>query len=152
MKLEKLALIAEIVGGAAIVITLIVLIIEVRGNTEAVRAATYQDVADSITSIPAGIASDRDLSRIYLEGLRGDLDDPSDSERFSLITLMQVRRFENAFHQRDRMELSLWEGVRSSLGMLASSRGFGAWWEDNRARFSPEFQGLIDGLRSDQSD
>ena len=40
MKLEKWALIAEIVGGLAIVVTLIVLIAEVRGNTGAVRAQT----------------------------------------------------------------------------------------------------------------
>ena len=40
MKLEKLALIAEIVGGLAIVITLVVLIMEVRGNTNAIGAQT----------------------------------------------------------------------------------------------------------------
>ena len=48
MKLEKWALIAEIVGSFAIVATLIVLIVESRGNTEAIRASTYQAVVDSI--------------------------------------------------------------------------------------------------------
>ena len=40
MKLEKWALGAEILGGIAIVVTLIVLIIEVRGNTSAIQAQT----------------------------------------------------------------------------------------------------------------
>ena len=40
MKLEKWALGAEILGGVAIVVTLIVLIIEIRGNTSAIQAQT----------------------------------------------------------------------------------------------------------------
>jgi hypothetical protein len=40
MKLEKWALGAEILGGVAIVVTLIVLVIEVRGNTSAIQAQT----------------------------------------------------------------------------------------------------------------
>lgn len=43
MKLERLALLAEVVGGAAIVISLIVLVLEVRQNTAAVRASTYEE-------------------------------------------------------------------------------------------------------------
>jgi hypothetical protein len=55
MKLEKLALLAEIVGGVAVVVTLIVLITEVRENTKALMAANRQSVAartqDFITTI-----------------------------------------------------------------------------------------------------
>ncbi len=40
MKLEKWALIAEVVGGLAVVATLIVLIAEIRSNTEAISAQT----------------------------------------------------------------------------------------------------------------
>jgi hypothetical protein len=152
MKLENLALISEVVASAAIVITLIVLIIQVDGNTEAVRAATYQDVADSLTSIPVTIAADRDLARIFNAGMSGSLDDPLDSQQFSLLALMQVRRFENAFHQRDRMDAGLWLGVRNSLGMFAAGRGFGAWWDENRGRFSPDFQELIGELRNEPVD
>lgn len=45
MKLEKWALIAEIVSGAAIVVTLIVLILEIRTNTDAIRAQNRQSTA-----------------------------------------------------------------------------------------------------------
>jgi len=40
VKLEKLALISEIVGGVAIVVSLVILIVEIRGNTDAVYAQT----------------------------------------------------------------------------------------------------------------
>ncbi len=45
MRLERLALIAEIIGGIAIVITLIVLIYETRQNTIATYAASYDQLA-----------------------------------------------------------------------------------------------------------
>ena len=45
MKLEKWALVAEIVSGFSIVITLIFLLFEVRANTEATLATTRQSLA-----------------------------------------------------------------------------------------------------------
>lgn len=58
MKLEKWALIAEIVSGVAVVATLIFLIIEIRGNSDAIRAdmqinvsgRTIQHINDSISN------------------------------------------------------------------------------------------------------
>jgi len=42
MKLERWALIAEIIGGLAIVVTLAILIFEVRNNTAAIQAQTIE--------------------------------------------------------------------------------------------------------------
>ena len=44
MKLDRWALVAEIVSGVAIVITLIILILEVRSNTQAIQAETTFNV------------------------------------------------------------------------------------------------------------
>ncbi len=58
MKLEKWALIAEIVGAFAIVVTLIFLIVEIRGNSTAIRAATATSISDRTqTLILSGIAN-----------------------------------------------------------------------------------------------
>ena len=46
MKLEKWALIAEIVGSVAVVTTLIFLIIEIRGNSAAVRAESLTSISE----------------------------------------------------------------------------------------------------------
>ncbi len=64
MKLDKIALIAEIVGGAAIVITLIVLLLEVRGNTAAIRAATLLEVNQIARDHLILMWSNEDASRI----------------------------------------------------------------------------------------
>lgn len=68
MKLEKLALIAEIVGGLAVVVTLVVLITEVRENTKALMAANRQSVTgrtqdfiSTLVSNPQFLAIQADL-------------------------------------------------------------------------------------------
>jgi len=45
MKLEKWALIGDLVGGIAIVISLVVLIVEVRSNTDAIHDSNRQSIA-----------------------------------------------------------------------------------------------------------
>ncbi len=47
MKLEKWALIAEVVGAGAIVITLILVLFEIRGNTDAIRAQTISSQVEA---------------------------------------------------------------------------------------------------------
>ncbi len=61
MKLKKLALIAEIVSGVAIVVTLIVLVSGIRDNTSAVRAASRQSIAERVEHITLTVATNRDL-------------------------------------------------------------------------------------------
>ena len=56
MKLEKWALIAEIVGGVAIVVTLIALIVELRGNTGAIRAQTAQATFQTSAQRPSALS------------------------------------------------------------------------------------------------
>ncbi|MEE8094327.1 MAG: hypothetical protein V3T47_08825, partial [Gammaproteobacteria bacterium] len=77
MKLEKSALIAEIVGGLAIVVTLIALIAELRVNTEAIRAqtaqATFQTSAQSFYYAEGNVA----LTKAEDSGL----DDLTEDER-----------------------------------------------------------------------
>ena len=63
MKIENYAITAEIVGAIAIVVTLVILIVELRGNTDVLRAQTinaaYQaewQRRDTVVSNDGGIA------------------------------------------------------------------------------------------------
>ena len=51
MKIDKLkywSLIAEIVGGVAIVVTLVILVYELQRNTSAIQRATYSEITESV--------------------------------------------------------------------------------------------------------
>jgi len=86
-KLADWASIAEILSGIAVVITLIVLVVGVRENTEVVRASMFDSIVDKMNGFQATVATDPDLLRIwtaYVEGSATDLDE-IDRQRLNLI-------------------------------------------------------------------
>ncbi len=64
MKLTKYALISEIIGSIAVVVTLIVLVVEVRENTAAIHAANRQSISERIEYRTIAIATSPELSRL----------------------------------------------------------------------------------------
>ncbi len=64
MKLKKLALLSETVGGVAIVVTLIVLIVEIRGNTAVLQASYRQSISARVEERTMAIAGNQQLSEI----------------------------------------------------------------------------------------
>jgi hypothetical protein len=72
LKLEKWALIAEIVGAFAIVVTLIFLIVEIRGNSSAIRAATATSIADRTQTLILSSLANRTLMEARLRDANGD--------------------------------------------------------------------------------
>ena len=67
MKLERLALVAEILGSIAVVITLIVLIAEVRENSKILMASNRQSVAERTQDLALAVATNPDLLAIQSE-------------------------------------------------------------------------------------
>ena len=68
-RLRRIALIAEVISGIAIVVTLAFLAIEMRGNTNAIRAQTYQTLMQQLNDFrlylddPERIAADEKMER-----------------------------------------------------------------------------------------
>jgi hypothetical protein len=83
MWLEQAALLAEIIGGFAMVVTLIYLAIEVRRNTAATRSATYQAQTDSTVALQAVLANDPELAALIPKA-NEDIDSISPGEHLQL--------------------------------------------------------------------
>lgn len=129
MKLERYALIAEIVSGFAIVATLVVLVFELRSNTAAIRAATYRDVVESITTTVQASGVDPDVARVYYSGIAGAELDELDANRFDALVIANMRRFENAYYQyaTGGIEAGQWAGVRQALTLVVQPPGMRLW-------------------------
>lgn len=65
MKLEKLALIAEIIGGAAIVLSLIFVGFQIRASNRVAQAAMYQENLVAEIGIAELLGSDPELARLH---------------------------------------------------------------------------------------
>ncbi len=136
MKLEKWALIADIVGGAAIVVTLVVLIFEVNDNTNAIQAQTYQGLMSELNEYrmiladPEGIEGrTRVLGKLAEEGW-GDL---TDAERLRLWAPSTIRWgiYESAYFANERGVLGQSEWTRFESAVC---RGY----EDEQHFWRPE--------------
>jgi len=127
-KLQYYALIAEIAGGIAVIVTLVVLIFEIRGNTQAVRTATYDALAADIANWRSNFVTDNELAEIdfivFTEG-RDSLT-PRQARRDSSHTLILFQHVERVFLQWEAGNLddSDWERFRRVLCNPAGSPRF----------------------------
>jgi hypothetical protein len=68
MSIQDLGSLGELVGAVAVVLSLIYLATQIRQNTQATRAASYEDVAQGVRAFMALIANDEGVADIYLRG------------------------------------------------------------------------------------
>jgi hypothetical protein len=146
MSLQDLANLGEFIGGIAVIVSLVYLAIQIRQNTQSLRAATFQTVADSISELVAPFATDSDLGRIFVAGLQADGSLSEDEERqFHFMLLGGLRRFENAYMQWRSGVLSdeQFEGFRNGMVRIIRSPGGQRWWPMWRDHFGKSFREFV---------
>lgn len=87
MKLEKWALIADVIGSVAIVVTLVILITEVRTNTELSRVAAYDAVTRDFDDSRTLSLADPELLELFHQFTQGSLPVPRGAVSSSLLWL-----------------------------------------------------------------
>ncbi len=148
VSLEDLANIGEAVGGLAVLVTLIYLALQLRQNTRAMRAATYEQVVRSTTEWSEMLARDDAVLAVWIKSREGGLDGLTKFERskyfFTLTTFM--RRAESVHYQETQgtLEPEAWQGIRDSIQGLLDDEAATSWWKENRFRFRDAFRDFID--------
>jgi len=99
MKLEKWALIAEIIGGIAVVVTLVFLVVGIRDNTSITRAAVYGGLVDSINELESRRLGDAEVTRLWRTFRERQTNGISEVERNQLGLYVQImaRNLEKAY-------------------------------------------------------
>ena len=132
MKLEKWALIAEIVGGLAIVVTLVVLIVEVRGNTDAIAAQTiYAQYSQERERRNRSIANVGGIVDIRLKARIGD-------------PLTDAENLQYGIYAADLLDNFRWQYREVQAGRLPGEFiDLGVWvtiWEENHPGLPVEYE------------
>ena len=148
MKLEKWALVAEIVSGFAVVLTLVILVLGVRENTTTLRATAAAISRDSLASLnDQGIALTQDKLAL-IERVR----DPTTSlEDLTYAERLWLQLFQRAFLQRveaqyfryvnGMLDDDIWQTVRFRgwRNITASTVNQELWREDRISVYTPGF-------------
>ncbi len=150
MKLERWALIAEIIGGIAIVVSVVLLLVEVRGNTEALRSASAQSITDAATDVLLLLASDGELSSLRVTG---DTDVSTLSEddwwRYFFYYRQHWLRFQNMYFQASSgvLETGTWDTYAKVIcfDITDPNRpGVRTSWPDHASILDPEFVDMVE--------
>ena len=151
MTLSDLANLAEIVGGVAVVISLVYLAVQVRQNTHSVRSATLQANTALWNSIISSLA-DPGAVQAYAAGLTGDKDiSPVTYTQFFLHCRRIFVAFEDQHFQfrQGILDEDTYRGYERSISrQFLAFPGFRIWWEQSKDVFSPRFVEYLDDLIS----
>ena len=130
MKLEKWALIAEITSGVAIVATLIFLIIEIRGNSAAVRATALTSISERTNALLLGAVSNPAYLEARFTEARGE--ELSSEAEFVLGSILglQLKLAEESFiaFSDGHLEEEVWlTRVEVALDFLSGEKNRRRW-------------------------
>jgi hypothetical protein len=143
MTIQELGAAGELIGGIAVIFTLIYLALQIRQNTIAVRLSTLHDVKDTIRETNLIVAEKSDLAEIVLEGLQ-DLNKLSGVPRARFYTWAHnlFLGYENLYLQYlgGALDPGHWSGMAQHMADVSSIPGMQAYWADRKQWFAQEFQ------------
>ena len=126
LKLSDWAHIAEIIGGIAIIASLIFVGVQIQENSRAVRSATFQASTDSDLAVLEPMVNDPDLAFLYnnYRDEPGSLT-PQQLGRVAFLIVSMFRQFENVFEQYQAGTLpeSRWLSSKGVLENLIKTPG-----------------------------
>jgi len=151
MTLEQLSYLAQVVGSAAVILSLIFLGLQIRQNTAVLQRSEHNSTMTQWTVIRMAIAENRGIAELMTAGLHGEVVlDAADQLR--LEQLLQEQAWA-AFHIWDRTRRGVFAKGTFELtagpllsDVLGTARG-GAWWRRaKQVGFIPDYVVDVDAV------
>ncbi len=146
---ELAVALSEIVGGVAVVVSLLFLGRDLRQNTKAMQAANYIKVNDTMIENTCVMMGSEAGGPIFLKAMKGlSCLDFQDYYHFHLVALGLLRRYETLFVQESMGLMKGWstDGFRTSLTQLLTHKGIMEWWPGSACLFSEDFANYVSSL------
>ncbi len=141
MTWEEWGAIGDLVGGFAVVVSLVYVGLQIRQSANASRAATLQAFAEQYSDVNQMI-TDPAIARIFTKGLDGMSALTVDEQASFASVLSSISRTLESFYiQRRNGELDpgLFDGWFAQYLDLHANPGVGEYWSLRKHHFSPDF-------------
>lgn len=149
MNWEALGAIGEIIGAAAVVVSLVYLAMQIRAGVRATQAETEMEAARMWSEFHARVAHSPDMTRIWDLG-HTDPDAMSDQDRQRFVWLVAEYFFlvEGLFKQQQRGFLSAgtWSAHERTLAGLLDNEIVREWWKSGVSPYGEAFRRHVDRL------
>jgi hypothetical protein len=147
MNWDAIGAVGEAVGAAGVIISLLYLAVQIRGDARAKRAATIHEQSVAFRDVLLSIADNPSLADLFLRGLN-DFSSLTGDElpRFSALFSHGCRTWEDQFFQwsEGHFDLRVWHGIDASIADLFSMPGLQAWWKTRSHWYSEQFRDYIE--------
>lgn len=146
MSLEQLAYVSEIVAAAAILVSIVFLVIEVRRNTNETKRQSTEDATSHRSNFVRMIAADGELAELLGEGLTGQGLSSSQWFRFNMFLYAIFVEFElnQRKFQSGGMDRDLWDAWLDAYCWWLQFPGVRKWWSLKPAGFTSQFREFVD--------
>ena len=149
MSLSDLAAIGSFVSGVAVVVTLIFLLLQMRQNLRAIRAAASQAHAANYQSLLASVIDNGEVAHLWRLGL-GGIEKLTDDEKVRFVSLIGgfFRFFDAARLQwrHGQLDAEHWHSIETQIRDTVRNPGVQSYLNMRSHWHSPEFRAWVDSL------
>ena len=142
MNIMELGAIGELVGGVAVIATLLYLAAQVRQSTRALTSSAELAGADAASEAYNAMAQNSDLAELLLKGATGyEALSATEKFRFGCHWQGAVLAHQHYFFLNERRVLSpeVWGSYSRQFDALARMPGVVAWWGQAKTVFDSRF-------------
>jgi len=147
MDLRTLADLGQFLGGLGVIVSLVYLAIQVRGNTTSQRSENYARSLERMAAMQSRLASDTAFTRTYNRGLI-DPERLTSTERMQFTWLLTelFGNLEFMFIQfgYGNMPRDLWLRWEETMKWWLTFPGVQAWWRGKPTPFTPDFSRCVE--------
>ena len=149
MNWQAIGALGELVGGVAVLATLVFLAIQIRRNTQALRMSAAEESNRSFASY-AALFTQPGVSRLYRVGLASP-DELDDDEHitFNAVISTFFNFLSHAHKVRGSGITNVWSSeraLRTTANYILRQPGGQRWWRQFRVAYDDDFQRYIDAL------
>jgi hypothetical protein len=138
MTLADLGNLGDFIGGVLVVVSLFYLAFQIRQNTRALRAASYQEAVRSVNDWAGLFAQSPDLSELFLGGVaRYETLDPAKRNRFHHLLAIHLRNYSTALRLVGEgfLPAGACRAYDTFVERFMRSPALRRWWESNEGYF-----------------
>ena len=149
LKLSEWANVAEIVGAAAVIISLIYVGYQVNDNTSAIRSAAANDASVAMQSWYLEMGSNREASDLWFNAMTSSEPLPTHDEfQFMMMMHAVLLGMQNSYllSQEGTIDAEFRDGITTAIVAVKDLPGMGRYWRQRRGFFHSGFAEYIDGL------
>jgi hypothetical protein len=146
LTLQDLGSIGELLGAIGVILSLVYLAVQIRQNTNALRASSNHSLNDAFSGFLTLLVENERASDILSRGAENlESLDAKDCDTFYSLLGLLFNHFENCHlhYRKGLLDPDQWARWRIAIGWYAGLPGVSVWWQNRGGIFSPQFREFV---------